>query len=135
MGGFLIILGMATIMSFPVNAIIEDISNVNEKEQEFKVTYKSIFLSLGILSILLLYKFYIKVPDISIKYINKVFNDLLVDIENIMIFCVTIILVIQVIIKIQNNLSKDKKTNQITKSYGFIALKQMGQSKQKKTIY
>ena len=52
-----------------------------------------------------------KVPDISIKYINKVFTDLLVDIENIMIFCVTIILVIQVIIKIQNNLSKDKKTN------------------------
>ena len=32
MGGFLIILGMATIMSFPVNSIIQDISNVNEKE-------------------------------------------------------------------------------------------------------
>ena len=109
MGGFLIILGMATIMSFPVNAIIEDISIVNEKEYDLKVTYKSIVISLGILCILLLYKFYIKVPDISIKYINKVFTDLLVDIENIMIFCVTIVLVIQVIIKIQNNLSKDKK--------------------------
>ena len=111
MGGFLIILGMATIMSFPVNAIIEDISNVNEKEYDFKVTYKSIFLSLGILSILLLYKFYIKVPDISIKYINKVFTDILIDTENIMIICVAIVFVFQVIIKIQNNLSKDKKTN------------------------
>ena len=109
MGGFLIILGMAAIMSFPVNSIIQDISNVNEKEYDLKVTYKTIAISLGILCTLLLYKFYIKVPDTSIKYINKVFTDLLVDIENIMIFCVTIVLVIQVIIKIQNNLSKDKK--------------------------
>lgn len=111
MGGFLIILGMATIMSFPVNSIIQDISNVNEKEYDLKVTYKTIAISLGILCTLLLYKFYIKVPDISIKYINKVFNDLLIDIENIMIICVTIVFVFQVIIKIQNNLSKNKKLN------------------------
>ena len=102
---------MATIMSFPVNSIIQDISNVNEKEYDLKVTNKSIAINLGILCILLLYKFYIKVPEISIKYINKVFTDLLVDIENIMIMCVTMVIVFQVIIKIQNNLSKNKKLN------------------------
>ena len=45
--------------------------------------------------------------DLSCPKERLVYN--LVDIENIMIFCVTIVLVIQVIIKIQNNLSKDKK--------------------------
>ena len=39
MGGFLIILCKATIMSYPVNAIIEDFSNVNEKEYDLIVTY------------------------------------------------------------------------------------------------